>query len=91
MAQVAKWPIWRRVRMTERFRMDNTEGYSQDQLDVLNERFDLAMRQYQDVGEDDFRRKSLEDHVAETVLADYDDETMPAWCPCAMRALCSIA
>ncbi len=28
------------------FRMDNTEGYSQDELDVLNEAFEIAYAAY---------------------------------------------
>jgi hypothetical protein len=57
--------------MTTRFTTDNTEGYSQADLDKLNMIHEellscLALRGI------DIEDKSLQDHTAEQVLASYD-------------------
>jgi hypothetical protein len=56
----------------QRFRMDNTEGYTQEQLDYLSERFATWMADEDLAGLDDMARKSYEDHIAESLLALYD-------------------
>jgi oligoribonuclease (3'-5' exoribonuclease) len=60
--------------MTERFRQDNTSGYSDADLAELNRRFDLMMLADQpSLAEmSDLIRKSHEDHLAERVLAAFD-------------------
>lgn len=56
----------------KRFRRDNTEGYTQDDLDALNEAFEreLATHDYEHL--DDAARGSFEDHIAEQVQQVYD-------------------
>ena len=55
-----------------RFRKDNTEGYTQKQLDELNDRFAAALAERElDADEAD---GSVLDHIAETVQGDFDDE-----------------
>ena len=62
--------------MTTRFKTDNTDGYSQGDLDVLNAAFDAIMVDnasawcMADGSRDDY--KSWQDHVAETLLSRYD-------------------
>ena len=55
----------------EKFRMDNTEGYSQEQLDELNEQYEKRILDYE-------RRHNFEidpeeeQHIAEDVQRHYD-------------------
>lgn len=60
-----------------RFTTDNTESYSKNQLADLNAAFEVRMSELRcqgiDVDADD--AKSLRDHVAEQVLADFDSDT----------------
>jgi hypothetical protein len=55
-----------------RFTADNTEGYSHADLDILNARFDAAMATVGIDDVDDIARKSHEDYIAQTILADFD-------------------
>lgn len=57
-----------------RFRQDNTEGYSDADLAILNARFDEAVYLPPDALErmGDLERGSWEDHCAEQVMADFD-------------------
>jgi hypothetical protein len=58
--------------------MDNTEGYSEAELRTLNASYESALLSKIDVASGSGRwdiqdiRKSLEDAVAERVLAEYD-------------------
>lgn len=58
----------------ERFRQDNTEGYSDADLRALNERYAEAVYLPPDTLErmGDLAVWSWEDHCAEQVLADFD-------------------
>lgn len=63
-----------------RFTMENAEGYSQEQLDVLNSRYDhVRARLDSKPGATDRLKaclsddKSVADHIAEHVQAQYDD------------------
>lgn len=58
--------------MTERFRRDNTEGYTQDQLDELNRMFDAYMATSDTEHLDDSAQASFEDFAAEQVQAQFD-------------------
>jgi hypothetical protein len=58
----------------QRFTTDNTEGYDQDQLDELNERLELAIAQAEIEDSPFADRKSVEDHLAERVLVEFDQE-----------------
>lgn len=58
--------------MTERFRRDNTEGYTQDQLDELNRLFDAYMASSDTEHLDDSALASFEDFAAEQVQAQFD-------------------
>lgn len=67
------------AKLSERhlFRADNTDGYSKDELDEPNERLEAAWEREQrsckrrlDPDDED---KSLLDHLAERILADYED------------------
>lgn len=62
----------------DRFRTDNTEGYSCSDLALLNERFLDAVYLPPDAlaRMSDIERKSWEDHCAEQVLADFDQTTV---------------
>lgn len=53
-----------------RFRQDNTEGYSDAELAELNLRFERAVIDCSADTED----KSYLDKIAETILATFDDE-----------------
>lgn len=56
-----------------RFRMDNTEGYGQGDIDELNHAFDSCINAGgMDVADD----KSWQDHIAEQLLSLYDAEPM---------------
>jgi hypothetical protein len=56
----------------KRFRQDNTEGYSDVDLAVMNEAFDCAVNRYMElVGKID---KSLLDHLAEEVQFTFDQQ-----------------
>ena len=56
-----------------RFRDDNTEGYSADELDELNEAFEQNMATVPDwMCGDDLAAGSYQDHVAEMVLSRFD-------------------
>lgn len=60
-----------------RFTMENTEGYTQRQLDVLNARYDVALDAWDAslAPEKSFTNEDLcshFDHIAERVQADYD-------------------
>jgi hypothetical protein len=56
-----------------RFRQDNTQGYSDADLDEMNAVFDHIMTEdYPDSDEPDFNRKSFEDHVAEKIQFAFD-------------------
>jgi hypothetical protein len=68
-----------------RFRMDNTEGYTQAQLDEMNRRFAIAMETNLPYVPDE-NRKSYEDFVAEQICAQIDTEqatraSLPLNCP----------
>lgn len=56
----------------DRFRTDNTEGYSQSDLDALNAAFERELASSDTEWMDDITRKSFEDHVAEQVQQVYD-------------------
>lgn len=56
----------------QRFRDDNTEGYTQNQLDELNRRYEERLDRYAAVRDID---KSLADRIAELVQAQFDDQT----------------
>jgi len=68
------------------FRQDNTEGYSDAQLRELNRQFEERIRAYDNPTDaDEMRswsdphflgRKTVRDHIAEQVLAEFDD-TVP--------------
>ncbi len=59
-----------------RFTADNTEGYSSADLARLNDEFDRRVDELHcegiDASADDMHSKSLLDHIAERVLADFD-------------------
>lgn len=58
----------------KRFRMDNTEGYSQPELDRLNDAFERIMANdynpeaHADGYYDSIEYKSWQDHIAEQLL-----------------------
>lgn len=54
-----------------RFTDDNTDGYTDQQLAELNKRFEARAAA---VDMDDQNAKSTLDHIAERVLAEFDDE-----------------
>lgn len=56
----------------DRFRMDNTEGYSQSDLDALNAAFEQELADSITDWMDDSTLRSFEDHVAEQVQQAYD-------------------
>lgn len=60
-----------------RFRQDNTEGYSAAQLAILNEEFDLRASEVEDYLDtlSDLERKSHLDHIAENVQSEFDTTT----------------
>jgi len=58
---------------TKRLTAENTEGYTAEQLDELNDRLDAALAALEPGWEELVHAKSLADHVTERVLADYDD------------------
>jgi hypothetical protein len=60
-----------------RFTQDNTAGYSDAELIVLNARFDAEVFLPADAWAtmNDLERGSWEDHIAERVLADFDAAT----------------
>jgi len=58
-----------------RFTQSNTDGYTDDQLDELNMRFESATR---DLDEQDYAYKSICDNFAETILANFDAENAQA-------------
>jgi hypothetical protein len=68
-----------------RFRMDNTEGYNQAELDALNEAFEEVMNNTYDPAQqaagyyDSIEYKSWQDHVAETLLARFDAGESLVW------------
>jgi hypothetical protein len=55
----------------KRFRMDNTEGYSQADLDALNEAFDYLANECV-LDPDHYNIKSWHDHIVERLLTRYD-------------------
>jgi hypothetical protein len=55
-----------------RFTMQNTEGYTQRDLDTLNEAFDYLANERQ-LNSDDYDIKSWHDHIAERLLTRYDN------------------
>lgn len=55
-----------------RFTDDNTDGYSQTDLDILNAKFDAAMATVGMDGVEDIVRKSHEDYTVQAILADFD-------------------
>lgn len=57
--------------MTKQFRTDNTEGYSEPQLAVLNQRFETEIAAFGDLT-DDLIRKTVTDFLAQRILADFD-------------------
>ena len=57
---------------TPRFRRDNTEGYSQADLDRLNEMFDREIAASDIEPDDEASRSSFEDYIAEQVQQMYD-------------------
>lgn len=56
--------------MAQRFTMQNTEGYDQDQIAELNGRFAAALANMGPVDDDVF--KSTCDHIAEQIQAAFD-------------------
>ena len=54
-----------------RFTNQNTEGYSDAELGELNRRFDAECTR---IDPDDSMSGSTYDHIAEQVLADYDNK-----------------
>ena len=57
-----------------RFTQDNTEGYTDAQLEALNDRYEAAVSEAlgEDADPEDLETGSQLDHVAERVLAEYD-------------------
>lgn len=55
-----------------RFRMDNTEGYAQEQLDELNRRFEAAVAELGTEERERAQAGDKLDHVAERVLTEFD-------------------
>ena len=57
-----------------RFTTDNSEGYTAEQLATLNARFDAHMAANAELADSDVvdSRQSYEDHIAETLLAEFD-------------------
>jgi hypothetical protein len=59
-------------RKQPKFRTDNTDGYDSVQLAELNRRYDERIATY---APDAQAEKSVRDHVAERILAEFDAET----------------
>lgn len=63
------------TRAMKRFRMDNTDGYSQPELDEMNQAFEQIMADNYDPDSlangyyDSIEYKSWQDHIAETILS----------------------
>lgn len=55
----------------ERFRMDNTAGCTQDQIDELNRRYRAILAS---LPNDEAECKSITDRIAEQVLTEFDTE-----------------
>lgn len=58
-------------RKQDKFRTDNTEGYTAAQLAELNRRYEERI---EDATPADRAEKSFRDHVAERVQAEFDSE-----------------
>lgn len=64
--------------MSPYFRMDNTEGYTQEQLDELNRRYEERCDRFAAVRDLD---EMMAVRIGELVQADYDTEIAPERSP----------
>ena len=62
--------------MNERFRQDNTEGYSDEALVIVNRRYAAAVEKFIDeqAVEEDELDLSILDAMAERILTEFDGE-----------------
>jgi hypothetical protein len=56
----------------QRFRMDNTEGYTQNDLDELNQIWDKTLEGFENDPIPEDIRKSFLDFLSEQILSKYD-------------------
>ena len=58
----------------KQFRMDNTEGYNQDDLDQLNKYFEKSLSKLKS---SDFNYEDSVKNLSERILNDFDHEVLP--------------